>query len=121
MPKPCSVCNHPAAPMIDQQLKQSVPYRQIAVTFGVSKSALMRHAQHGMPQADHEPGHATVHEPPRPALDATVAKALRQDLERLQRVIEEDPRLRVQERRLHYGLGIVLKMIDALSANAQQH
>jgi site-specific DNA-methyltransferase (adenine-specific) len=60
-------------------------------------------------------------ETPRPALAPEAAEALRQDIERLQRVIEEDPRLRVQERDLHYTLGIVLKMIDALSASDRQH
>jgi phage N-6-adenine-methyltransferase len=54
-------------------------------------------------------------EPPRPALAPEAAEALRREVENICRVIEEDPRLRVQERYLHYTLGILGKLIDALS------
>jgi site-specific DNA-methyltransferase (adenine-specific) len=58
---------------------------------------------------------------PRPPLAPAVAETLRQDLARLQAVIEEDLRLRHTERHVLYGLDIVRRLIDALSASTRQH
>jgi hypothetical protein len=43
MPRSCSICTHAARETIDSSLVRRVPYRDIALRFGVSKDALSRH------------------------------------------------------------------------------
>jgi hypothetical protein len=43
MPRPCTICTHPAKESIDSALVRRVPYRQIAGRYQVSDSALSRH------------------------------------------------------------------------------
>jgi len=44
MPRVCSICSHSERSAIDSGLVAGTPYRDIAGQFGVSKSALERHA-----------------------------------------------------------------------------
>jgi len=44
--KTCAVCNHPRRAEIDRLLVEKAPLRDIAGQFGVSRSALSRHAGH---------------------------------------------------------------------------
>jgi hypothetical protein len=120
MPKPCSICIHDARDTIEQALVNGLSYRHIAQHCGVSKSALVRHTQHRTPPAVSVPGHVADQETPRPALAPAAAAALRQEIEHLRAVIEEYPRVKQQEYYLCYALGIVLKLLDALGASAQQ-
>ena len=46
MPRACTVCTHAERPAIDQDLADACSYRDIAHAYGVSKSAVMRHARH---------------------------------------------------------------------------
>jgi hypothetical protein len=46
MPKPCSVCSHAKLEEIDRALLADVPYRTLAAQYGLSTSALCRHAKH---------------------------------------------------------------------------
>jgi hypothetical protein len=46
MVKRCSICNHPDRAVIEISLLDRVPYRTMAAKFGVSASALCRHAKH---------------------------------------------------------------------------
>jgi DNA-directed RNA polymerase specialized sigma24 family protein len=114
MPKPCTICIHEERSAIEQALEDGRSYRHIAQHCGVSKSALVRHTQHRTPPAVSGPGH-TDQETPRPALQPATAEALRQEIEHLRAVIEEYPRVKQQEYYLCYALGIVLKLLDALS------
>jgi hypothetical protein len=43
LPKPCSVCTHPARETIDSAIVRRVPYRNLKKRFGVSEAALSRH------------------------------------------------------------------------------
>jgi hypothetical protein len=47
MPQTCTVCRHAARVAIDATLTQGTPLQIIADRYGVSKSALLRHRQHG--------------------------------------------------------------------------
>jgi hypothetical protein len=42
----CSVCSHPSHIEINQALLAGVPYRTLGAKFGLSPSALCRHAKH---------------------------------------------------------------------------
>jgi hypothetical protein len=42
----CSVCSHPSRTEIERALHAGVPYRSLAGQFGLSPSALCRHAKH---------------------------------------------------------------------------
>lgn len=110
MPRACSVCSHPELVTIDRDLADFVSYRAIAEAYGVSKSALARHMEHQAPAPAQVVGHV-----PRPALAPETARALREDLERLTRVMDDDPRARHGERYLRYTLSLLEKLIDALS------
>lgn len=46
MVKRGSICNHPERREIDQGLMAAVPYRTMAAQYGLSPSALCRHAKH---------------------------------------------------------------------------
>jgi|SRR5450631_2279579 hypothetical protein len=46
MSKPCSICRRTDVSRIDAWLKSGKPYREIAVRFSISKSALSRHRPH---------------------------------------------------------------------------
>lgn len=50
MPQTCSVCRHPQRAEVDALLLESVPLRDIAGRFGLSKSALARHATEHLPR-----------------------------------------------------------------------
>src|SRR5262245_7292530 len=57
MPRACTVCSHTQRDAIDQDLAGYLSYRDIAQHYDVSKSAVMRHAQHYEPPAVQVPGH----------------------------------------------------------------
>jgi hypothetical protein len=44
MPRTCTVCSHPARPAIEAALVAGAAYRDIAGQYGLSKSAVERHA-----------------------------------------------------------------------------
>jgi len=46
MVKRCSVCSHDSQVEINRHLLAGVPYRVLAVQYGLSPSALCRHARH---------------------------------------------------------------------------
>ena len=46
MPRPCSICVHPACPAIEHALAAKVPYRTVSERFGTSVAALFRHQRH---------------------------------------------------------------------------
>jgi hypothetical protein len=64
MPRVCSICTHAKRPDIDTALADYLSYRDIAREYSVSKSAIMRHAQHSPPPAVQVTGHV---ETPAPA------------------------------------------------------
>ncbi len=41
-----TVCNHAQRPEIDREITRGLPYRALAEKFGLSPSALRRHAKH---------------------------------------------------------------------------
>ncbi len=47
--RPCSVCQHPDRPAIDQALVNHRPFRAIARQFGLSKDAVLRHHDDDLP------------------------------------------------------------------------
>jgi hypothetical protein len=47
--RPCSICQHPDAPSVDQALVNHRPFRRISVQFGVSLSAVIRHHDDHLP------------------------------------------------------------------------
>jgi hypothetical protein len=65
MPQRCSICSHPEQVTIDQALDDTVPYREVAARYAVSKTSLLRHQAHRSPEADHEADQA--HAPQSPA------------------------------------------------------
>jgi len=46
MPRPCTVCQHPSRDRIDAAVIRNRPTREIAKRFGLSRSAIARHANH---------------------------------------------------------------------------
>jgi hypothetical protein len=48
----CSICTHPARSVIEAALRDGTPQRAVAVQFGMSKSAIARHAKQHMLLAD---------------------------------------------------------------------
>lgn len=46
MVKRCSICSHESTVEINRSLRAGVPYRELAAKFGLSPSALCRHAKH---------------------------------------------------------------------------
>jgi len=49
MPRPCSVCTHPALVVIDERLQSGHPLRDIVGDYGFSKSAVERHKAGHLP------------------------------------------------------------------------
>jgi hypothetical protein len=49
MPRPCSICVHPACHEIDMALVSGEPYRQVAKRFEASDQAMYRHKQEHLP------------------------------------------------------------------------
>ena len=47
----CTICTHPDAPSVDQALVNHRPFRRIAVQFGLSLSAVIRHHDEHLPEA----------------------------------------------------------------------
>ncbi len=47
--RPCSVCQHPDRPAVDQALVNHRPFRAIARQFGLSKDAVLRHHDDDLP------------------------------------------------------------------------
>lgn len=116
MPRACSICSHPEQASITRDLADSISYRAIAEAYGVSKSALARHREHLPPPPVQVVGHVPPPvTPPRPALAPETARALREELDQLKRVIDDDPRARYSERYLRYTLSLLEKLIGALS------
>ena len=50
MPQTCSICRHERRKMIDGELIEGVPLRDIARRYGVSKDALARHKSEHLPE-----------------------------------------------------------------------
>ena len=48
--RPCTVCRHPDAPSVDRALINHRPFRRIAVQFGLSLSAVIRHHDDHLPE-----------------------------------------------------------------------
>ena len=51
MPRRCTICQHPQLAEIDEALVRGVPLRDIAGQYGVTRSALQRHAGAHLPAA----------------------------------------------------------------------
>lgn len=51
MPRTCTVCLHPQKPEIDSALLSGQPFRNVALRFGTSSSALFRHRNDHIPVA----------------------------------------------------------------------
>jgi hypothetical protein len=51
MPRTCSICGHEERAQIDREIIAQVPYRDISGRYGVSKSAVERHASGHIPAA----------------------------------------------------------------------
>ena len=49
MPRACTVCAHPKRTAIEAALAAGESQREVAARFGLSKTALVRHAQHAPP------------------------------------------------------------------------
>jgi hypothetical protein len=49
VPRPCSICAHPARDAIDTALIDRQPFRRIAARFGVAATSLMRHYDDHLP------------------------------------------------------------------------
>jgi len=122
MSRACTVCSHTDAPAIDQQLDQGIPYRQLAGTCGVSKSALVRHTQHGASQVDHESGRATG-----PASAASCScpcsripwADLARDLAQYNGAVQQAPHAYRDVEHVRFLFALVAKMLAG--ASAQQH
>ncbi len=61
MPQTCTVCSHQSRADIEAAIRAGTPYRTIAVRYGLSKTALLRHKGSGH-KADHlaTPGILTI-------------------------------------------------------------
>ena len=46
MPRPCSICNHPARREIEAAVQAGEPYSHIAEQYGFSKATITRHRKH---------------------------------------------------------------------------
>ncbi len=51
MPRRCTICDHPQRPEIDEALVRGVTLWEIAGNYGISKSAVHRHAEAHIPEA----------------------------------------------------------------------
>lgn len=54
MPRVCSICSHPERKRIDALLVEAVSNRRIADDFGLSESAVRRHAANHLPKREVE-------------------------------------------------------------------
>jgi hypothetical protein len=101
----CSVCNHPSRPEIDRGLLAGVPYRALAGKFGLSPSALCRHAKH----LAHQIAQQRRHE------DASHQAALLERLDLLNSRLDRLFNSAADFRSLHVALGCIRESVRLLS------